>query len=130
MTKTPRLESVLIRFGVRMLCLSQAECALPVYRLAMAEAGGSATGQLFYEAGPADCVDLVSELLSEAMRRGELRAPDPHLAASQLIALVTSETRSRLFQQTPPPLALRQIRSMARRAVETFLTGLAARRPD
>lgn len=129
MKKLFSLESLLIRFGVRMLRLSNSECVLLVYRVAIEEAGRSETGQLFYESGPADWIELLSGLLSNAMLRGELAPSDPHLAACQLTALVTAETRSRLYQPAPPPLTLQQIRSMARRAVETFLVGAVARHP-
>ena len=126
MKKLFTLESLLVRFGTRMLCLSNSECALSVYRMAIEEAGRSETGQRFYESGPADWIELLSGLLSKAMLRGELPTSDPHLAACQLMALVMAETRSRLLQAAPLPLTRRQTRSMARRAVETFLVGAAA----
>ena len=126
MKKPFTLESLLVRFGVRMLRLSNSECALSVYRMAVEEAGRSETGELFYESGPADWIELLAGLLSRAMLRGELPASDPHVAACQLMALVMAETRSRLFQPAPPPLTRQQTRSMARRAVETFLVGAAA----
>ena len=130
MKKPFTIESLLVRVGTRMLCLSHSECALSVYRMAIEEAGHSETGEFFYEAGPADWIELLEGLLSKAMLRGELAPADPHLAACQLIALVMSETRARLYQPAPPPLTLQHIRSMARRAVEAFLVGAAARQPD
>jgi hypothetical protein len=126
MKKLFTLESLLVRFGVRMLCMSHSECALSVYRMAIEEAGHAETGQVFYESGPADWIRLLEALLSKAMLRGELPPSDPQLAACQLMALVMAETRSRLYQPAPPPLTPRQMRSMARRAVETFLIGAAA----
>lgn len=130
MKKPFTLESLLVRFGVRMLCLSSSECALAVHRMAIAEAGHSETGRLFYESGPADCVELLSGLLLQAQREGELPPGDPHLAACQLMALVTAENRSRLLESAPAPLTLQQIRSMTGRAVEMFLVGAVARRAD
>jgi len=125
MKKLFTLESLLVRFGTRMLRLSNSECALSVDRMAIEEAGHSDTGELFYEAGPADWIALLEGLLSKAMLRGELAPSNPHVAACQLMALVMSETRARLHQPAPPPLTLEQMRSMARRAVETFLVGAA-----
>jgi len=130
MKKSFALESLLVRFGVRMLCLSSSECAMSVYRAAIEESSHSDTGRHFYESGPADCIELVSGLLATAMRRGELTPSDPRLAACQFVALMTAETRSRLFERAPEPLTLRQVRSMARRAVEAFLVGASACRTD
>ena len=121
------LESRLNRFGVRMLCASNSECALASYRMAVDEAGHSKTAQLFYESGPGDWIELVADLLAKAMQRGELPGSDPHLSARQFLALVMAETGSRLYQVAPPPLAPRHIRAMVRRAVEMFLIGAEAR---
>jgi len=108
------LESRLNRFGVRMLCASNSECALASYRMAVDEAGHSKTAQLFYESGPGDWIELVADLLAKAMQRGELPGSDPHLSARQFLALVMAETGSRLYQVAPPPLAPRHIRAMVR----------------
>jgi len=121
------LESRLIRFGVRMLCASNSECALAAYRMAVDEAGHSKTAQLFYESGPGDWIELVADLLAKAMQQGELPGSDPHLSARQFLALVMAETGSRLYQVAPPPLGPRHIRAMVRRAVEMFLMGAEAR---
>ena len=121
------LESRLIRFGVRMLFASNSECALAAYRMAVDEAGHSQTGQLFYESGPGDWIELVADLLANGMQRGELPCADPHLSARQFLALLTAETRSRLYQVAPPPLAPQHVRAMVCRAVEMFLVGAEAR---
>jgi hypothetical protein len=130
MKKPVTIELLLVRFGVRMLCLSSSACALSVQRAAIGEATHSDTGRHFYEAGPADCIELVSDLLSAAMHRGELPRSDARLAACQFMALMTAETRSRLFESAPRPLMLSQIRSIARRAVQAFLVGAASHPAD
>jgi AcrR family transcriptional regulator len=122
------LEALLMKFGERMLCvLTNDENALAVYRMVVAEAGHSNVGQLFYESGPAEAGKAIEGLLETAMDRGELRRSDPRVAALHFLALVTAECDSRLYQRDPPPLALKQIRSMVRRAVDIFLRGIAER---
>jgi len=122
------LESLLARFGERMLCvLGNDADALAVYRMVIAEAGHSDVGQLFYESGPTEFLQTLAGLMASAMEYGELRRADPVVAAMQFSALVTAETQARLFQVDPPPLSADQIQAMVRRAVEMFLAGAAPR---
>ena len=122
------LEDLLIRFGERMMVvLTNDAGALAVYRMVVGEAGHSVVGQLFDESGPAQLGEAVATLFARAIERGELRRADPKVLAAHFTALVTSETSNRLYQMDPPPMALDDIRSMVRRAVEMFLLGAAPR---
>ncbi len=122
------LEDLLVRFGERMMVvLTNDASALAVYRMVVAEAGHSVVGQLFDESGPAQLGEALAALFERAIGRGELRRADPKVLAAHFSALVTSETSSRLYQMDPAPIALKDIRRMVRRAVETFLLGSAPR---
>ena len=124
------LEDLLVRFGERMMVvLTNDASALAVYRMVVGEAGHSVVGQLFHESGPAQLGEALAALFERAIERGELRRADPRVLAAHFSALVTSETSNRLYQMDPAPMALKDIRRMVRRAVETFLLGAAPRAP-
>lgn len=122
------LESVLVRFGEGMLLvLTNDERALAIYRMVIAEAGRSELGELFYAAGPSECVAALAKLLGAAMNRGDLRKTDPKVSAHQFLALVNAEVQLRMYQRAPPPLSRAQIRKMVVRAVDLFLAGALPR---
>ncbi len=101
--------------------------ALAVYRMVVAESGHSDIGMMFYESGPSQCLQTVTSLMTLAMRKGQLRETDPHIAALQLTSLLTAETDIRLYQQAPMPLSIEEIRAMVERAVDTFMLGMEKR---
>lgn len=118
----------LMRFGERMLSvLTNDISALAVYRMVVAEAGRSNIGMLFYESGPSECVDVLSNLMTTAMEQGDLRQDDPRIRALQFLALVTAETEIRIFQCEPEPFSTDEIRELTRRAVDMFLVGAGPR---
>jgi AcrR family transcriptional regulator len=122
------LEATLQRFGERMLLvLTNDQRALAVYRMVIAEAGRSELGQLFYASGPSESVAAVAKVLGAAMDRRELRKADARVSAHQFLALITAEIEVRVYQRDPPPLSLRRIRVLVKRAVEMFLLGAAPR---
>jgi AcrR family transcriptional regulator len=115
---------VLTRFGENILrVLTNDGTALAVHRMVLAEVGRSDIGSLFYEAGPSDCINALSTLMQEATARGEIRSEDFKISALQFLALVTAEIDVRLYQTSPPPLTLEQIREMVSRAVNMFMNG-------
>ena len=77
MKKLFTLESLFVRFGMRMHCLSSSECALQVYRMATEEAGHSETALL--PVGSAEWIKPLEGLLSNAMLRAELPSSGRHL---------------------------------------------------
>ncbi len=122
------LESTLLRFAERMLLVTlNDERSLAVYRMVVAESGRSDVGQLFYDSGPRECMSALAQLFASAMERGELRNADPRVTASQFTSLVTAEVQLRIYQRDPPLLTLRQVRQMAKSAVELFFRGAAPR---
>ena len=122
------LEMALIHFGERMLyVLTNEKSATDVYRMVVAEAGRSDVGRLFYEAGPSESITILASVLEGAMARGEIRRADARVAALQYTALVTAEVTTRIFQQDPPPLALKEIQPMVARAADLFFAGMTPR---
>lgn len=122
------LEMALIHFGERMLyVLTNEKSATDVYRMVVAEAGRSDVGRLFYEAGPSESITILASVLEGAMARGEIRRADTRVAAMQYTALVTAEVTARIFQQDPPPLALKEIQQMVTRAADLFFAGMTPR---
>ncbi|CAN5552587.1 TetR/AcrR family transcriptional regulator TvrR [soil metagenome] len=122
------LAPALRQFGETMLsAMDEPAGALAVYRMVVAEAGRSEVGELFYAAGPRECVMALSALLKAAMDRGDLRSADPEIMALHFLGLVTAETGIRLYQRNPPRLSAVQTRAMVERAVDMFMGGAAPR---
>jgi AcrR family transcriptional regulator len=120
------IKDALTQFGQRMLyVLTNDADALAVYRMVVAEAGRSVVGDLFYSAGPNECILSLAELFAEAIANNELRNNDPHILAKQFLGLVTAETDIRLYQQHPAPVTVNDIQQMVERAVDMFLHGAA-----
>ncbi|TFZ33335.1 TetR family transcriptional regulator, partial [Pseudomonas syringae] len=100
---------------------------LPVCLLAVATSGDSALGMMRYQSGPSQRLHTVSSRMALALRKGQLRGTDPHIAALQLTSLLTAETDIRLYQQAPMPLSIEEIHAMVERAADTFKLGMEKR---
>jgi len=123
-----QIRAALQQFGETMLkVMVDSTQALAVYRMVVAEAGRSEVGELFYKAGPRDCIVALGLLLANAMARNELRAGDPELGALYFLGLVSAETQIRLYQRNPPPLSAEDLSAMVARAVDMFMAGAAPR---
>jgi AcrR family transcriptional regulator len=122
------LESALLQFAEGLLLVTQNDDrALAVYRMVIAESGHSDVGKLFHESGPRQSMEALANFMAAAMDRGILRRADPEVTSQQFTALVTAEVQLRLYQRNPPRLAIKQIRRMAKCAVDTFFAGAAPR---
>lgn len=120
------LATCLVQFGETMLgVMTDSASALAIYRMVVAEAGRSEVGELFYKAGPQECIKALARLIKKAMDRKELRHADPELMAQYFLSLVTAESEVRIYQHHPAPLSSQQIRNMVDRAVQMFLGGAA-----
>ena len=124
----PELKPTLMRFGERVLqVLTNDRTAGSIHRLILAEAGRSSIGQLFRNAGPSQCIEALTKLMTAAMEHGEMRQGDPHVIANQFLALLTAEVNVRMYEPSPPPLRPAEIRQLVKHAVEMFLLGAAPR---
>jgi Transcriptional regulator len=125
-----KLRSALLHFARQFLqVLANDAQAIALNRVVVAESGRSEVGELFYEAGPSECVTALTQLFGAAMDRGLLRRGDAQVRARQLLSLITTEISHRMYQRDPPPMALPAIRQIAKRAIDMFLGGAEARRP-
>lgn len=120
-------EGALRRFGEALVALANEVGSMAVYRMVIGEAGRSDVGELFFDTGPARCIDAVSQFMRSAMTRGDLRPGKPEVVARQFLALLNAESEDRLFQRQPAPLTRAQVRAMVERAIDVFLLGCAAR---
>ncbi|MEQ9912363.1 TetR/AcrR family transcriptional regulator [Pectobacterium polaris] len=121
------LDVQLTRFGERILyVLTNDSSAMAIYRMVVAEAGHSDIGSLFYDSGPKENVDKLSELMAAAIARQELKPGNPRLRALQFLALLTAEIDDRIFYRHLQPISLERIREIVGDAVSMFMAGAAA----
>ena len=93
--------------GERILRLILSPQGLTIHRIAVAEAGKfPELARAFYEAGPASAIRQLAEWLDARTRTGELRVPDPELAAEQFFTLCKTRyvmrRELRLIDDIPP----------------------------
>lgn len=82
------LEDRLIHFGVPLLTMLSAPCHVSLGRTMTIEATRNPDiGRCFYDAGPGRTLDLLVDLLNDAVSRGELRLDNPRHAAEDLVSL-------------------------------------------
>ncbi|EPM73359.1 TetR family transcriptional regulator [Pseudomonas syringae pv. theae ICMP 3923] len=121
------LEQQLIEFGRKMMAVLMSDSvAIKVYRLVLSESGRSDVGVLFHNAGPAQCIEALSELMARATAAGELKAANPKLRANQFLALLTAEPEGRLFQRNPVPMSIEEIETVVDDAVSMFMGGASS----
>lgn len=80
--------------------------------MVVAEAGHTAIGQLFFEAGPKVGHDAVAAFMKGAMARGRLRRADPVVAAEHLLALLNAEIMPRRMFGLPVNTSKANIRKV------------------
>lgn len=125
------LRDALLRFGSQALkVVANDSRARSIHRVIVAAAGRSNVGELFADAGPSQMLAKLAQLIEAGVARGELRAVDPALAASQFTALLNAQVSRRIYQMAPPDLEPAQLRQMVVDAVDFFLAALAPPRPS
>ncbi|MEJ5111435.1 TetR/AcrR family transcriptional regulator [Erwinia billingiae] len=122
------LEQRLIQFGEGMLkVLGGDNQAMQIYRVVVGEAGHSDIGNLFLDAGIRESMGTLGQVMSEAMRKGELSEADPMLRAQQFTSLMKAEIDGFMLQREIPQFTSGQIALMVTRGVNVFLYGTLAR---
>lgn len=82
------LEDRLIHFGVPLLAMLSTPCHVSLGRTMAIEATRNPDiGRDFFDAGPGRTLDLLVDLLTDAVSRGELQLDNPRLAAEDLVSL-------------------------------------------
>lgn len=113
------LRSVLVRFGIRYLAFANE------HRLAAWDRVISSAYDIYpelavrlYEAGPGRVYRMLADILREADRAGQLRIPDPVLAAEELTGVWYGNTVLRINLKVRAPMTEDEIRARAERGVD------------
>lgn len=100
------IHSRLLRFSQQFRELVNGDIGLKLFRALIAEAPRMPElAQAFFANGPEKGLTALSEMLAEAMARGELRSDDPRFAAEMLFGMLTGVDRSRRLCGTPARMA-------------------------
>lgn len=123
---TPR--AVLNQYAEAYLNMVLSEEALAFYRLMVAESPKfPELGQAFYEAGPLRLRHHLTAYLQQSHDAGQLRIPDPQLAARQFFGLIKNDYQmSALLCTGSPAGSSKDPAADAHAAVEVFLRGYQA----
>ncbi|ACJ01387.1 TetR/AcrR family transcriptional regulator [Rhodospirillum centenum] len=78
-------------------------------------------GRIFFEHGPKETGQRLSEYLHSAMERGQLRKADPLLAAQQLTSLCQARSHMRCLWNVGTPPRAEEIDADVETALDTFL---------
>lgn len=118
----------LMQLGRTYLSIVLSDFNLLNFRLIVAEAQRSPEiGRAFYESGPKRGSQLLADFLEQAQAKGQLRLPDPLLAANQFLGLCQNRMiKARLCNYMPEPTP-DEIDIEVRAAVDTFLAAFAPR---
>lgn len=115
----------LLRFGQEFLAVLYSPETISVRRLSIAESRHSKIGRVSFERAVHPAEKKVAEFLRAAMKRGELRAADPKIAAMHFLSLLESEFLQRMLLGVLETVKREALASAARRAVQVFLSGYA-----
>ena len=121
------IREALLRFGTNFADFLQRPEVVAIHRQIVAEAPRfPELGRAFYEAGPTVVLRILADFLRRAAARGEIKAPDPELAAQLFVALVKGECQFRA--ELGFPLVSEDERDrLVEAAVDLFVKGL---KPD
>jgi AcrR family transcriptional regulator len=117
------------RFGEKMIGFLCKPDALATLRMVIAEAGHSAIGQRFHEAGPGRGLEALAAYLQAAMDSGRLRTADPRIAAQHLLALFEAEIMPLRMLDVPVGTSRTHIRQAIERGLAVFLAAYGVARP-
>ncbi len=114
---------VLGRLGLNLLDFITLADSLSFFRIMVAEAvRAPELGRIFYAQGPARVHRELASYLGRAMQRGELRCPDPELAAKLFLgAIVANHQILGLIAPRLEPIKGKKMRAHVEEAVELFL---------
>jgi len=121
---TDDVRPALRRFGEQFLAFISTQESVATYRMVISQAGHSAIGEAFFEAGPIQIDTALARYLSGVMNRGQLRKADAAMAATHFLALLAhGEMWRHYFMNEVPVLTRPQIKRIVDRALDAFLTG-------
>ena len=88
---TENIGIVLHRIGEKLLSFICSPEILAIHRLIIGESGRSDIGRIYYEGGPQTGMEVIAAFLGAAMKNGQLRHANPHVAAAHLRGLLEAE---------------------------------------
>jgi TetR/AcrR family transcriptional regulator, mexJK operon transcriptional repressor len=118
-----RPREVLVRLGLNLLQFVTRADSLSFYRIMVAEATRAPDlGRIFYVQGPARVLGEVARYLGCATRHGELRCPEPELAAKLFLgAIIANHQILGLIAPGFEPFKAKKMRAHVEGAVALFL---------
>lgn len=112
--------------GRRFMQMLLSPQALSAYRVVVAEAHRfPELARAFYESGPARSLREMAAYLREADRRGQLRIPDPELAAEQFFGLLKAHIHTRFILCIEDALPEAEVNRQVDATVTLFTRGYA-----
>ena len=98
--------------------------AINIYRTAITEtAKFPALGQLFYESGPKRTQALLSSYLKKLHDKGELKVPNPELAAGIFLNMLTGRFHMQRLLGVKKQITAKEKSDIIQTAVDVFLSG-------
>lgn len=115
------LREVLLQFGIRYLAFAN-EHRLTAWDRLIASANDiyPELALRLYDAGPGRGYRLLTEILRQADKNGNLKIPDPSIAAEELTGIWYGFTVLRVNLKVLPPMTEEEIRTRAERGVDVF----------
>lgn len=121
-TTNPDVRAVLRAYGVSFVRRMQEPDHIAMVRMVIAASVKlPELGRVFYEAGPGHGVSRLASYLSERTAQGQLRTPDPVLAAAQFYELVQGAIVKPLFFAAPSDTSEAAISQTVESALDIFL---------
>jgi AcrR family transcriptional regulator len=121
-TETPDLAAHLSLIGERFLTHVTSDWAMRMFQLIVSEAHRTPElARVFYEAGPAEAVRRIRQMLESARDKGEIEADDCEVAAQQFLSLCRGHLHFRYSLNLIERPNTAQIEATIREAVRTFM---------
>lgn len=120
------IEQRLLSFGCELMRAYFTPALLGVFRAITAEGlRFPKLGRAFFEQGPGQAVDRLSEVLEAAHRRGEVRLDDARAAASHFVGMLRDNLHLAVVLGLRPVPSEAEIDSHVASAVQIFLNGVS-----
>jgi TetR/AcrR family transcriptional regulator, mexJK operon transcriptional repressor len=116
------LRDQLLMIGRRFHALVNGPESIAAMRTVTAEARVSnEVGPIFYEAGPARCLNEMTHFLEGVRAAGKLAVPDPHRAASHFFAMLKGEAHMCLLMGFRDPPSAAEVEVHVKDVIDVFL---------
>ncbi|HYD32163.1 MAG TPA: TetR/AcrR family transcriptional regulator [Azospirillaceae bacterium] len=122
----PDVREGLLEIGRRFLKMLVSPHVLSAHRMIIAESPRfPELGRAFYDNGPARTIAQLSDYLRQVEERGQLRMPDPVLAAEQFLGMIKVHVHLRHLLGIDTETSDAEVERTVTAAVDMFLRGYA-----